>query len=700
MSSFASDDEGHTRAISGRTRLAAALAVCATTGLVIAAGASRLSDVTRHAGFVSPGDAFVQLDREITAEFGMGDPIVWVLEARQGTVWSPEILARLQAMTREVFTIPGVIAPDVISLASPNLRDVRASQDGLEQVYLMGEVPKTPAAVAALRQRIEGDPMFHGTLVSLDGRAAMVVANFRAEADPAVVARAALALRDRYCDGQGTVYVTGAPVLRMSALAMVRPVGAWAIAIAVAGGTLLLLTHGAHAALAVLLATMLACIWTAAGLTAAGAVVLPWTAYALLFTAILAAAVVSAGVGRGFARRQQLLMIGLVPGFAGAAVITDAPGRALDVAAAVGAVSAVAAGMVVSALLAVAKADTKPTPWLRPVALALVAVALLGLPRLRTSYGLRGYGERYLPATAVADLRQVVRLFPPPTALVVRVRGAPGFVASPAVLHALDALAQAARADGAVRSAMSLADLIKIVHRAFHDNDNEFFAIPEDPSLAARYLTLAYSPGFRRFVDRGFASSTIWIYLDRDQPQDIKRVFDRLQGQLARHPVPNAQTDLVGGDGAVILVMERTAKHLAAAGVLLLLMVAFAASAFGGRAALRHCVISAGASTVLAGGGFGWFGVPIDLVSLPCLVLAMVAAAAFGALSGTGRAGRLGHLVFVLAGMAALALIAPFTALKLVGVCLLAPAVGAALVLETRDASDALLSVPMAANSR
>ena len=95
-----------------------------------------------------------------------------------------------------------------------------------------------------------------------------------------------------------------------------------------------------------------------------------------------------------------------------------------------------------------------------------------------------------------------MRLFPPPASLALRARGAPGFVAAPEALYALDAVADAARADPSVRSAMSIADVVKMVNRAFHDERPEFFAIPGDRAMAGRYLALAYSPAFRRFLDR------------------------------------------------------------------------------------------------------------------------------------------------------------------------------------------------------
>jgi hypothetical protein len=126
--------------------------------------------------------------------------------------------------------------------------------------------------------------------------------------------------------------------------------------------------------------------------------------------------------------------------------------------------------------------------------------------------------------------------------------------------------------------------------------------------------------------------------------------------------------------------MERAAKQLAARGVILLLLVALASGALGGAAAFRQSLISGGAAAAFAAGSFGWLALPIDLVSLPCLIFVALAGAAFGALGASGDRDWLWYMSLALVAMAVPALIAPFAAEHLVGMCLLAPAVGALVV--------------------
>jgi len=618
--------------------------------------------------FVPTDHPWMRLDREIAAEFGMEQPVLWVLEARAGSAWTPAVLGRLQALTRDVLTIPGVVATDVVSLASPNLRDLHVTEDRLEPIYLMRDVPESEGALAALRRRVESDPNYRGTLVSLDGRAAMVVANFRAEADPDAVGRAAVALRDRYTDATTAAYVTGAPVLRVTAPAAGR--AAMLPLIAVAGGMLLVvaLVLGVRAATAALLAAALAMLWTVAAMLGIGVVVLPWSAFALPPVAAVAAGLVLTGAGA-----SSVLVAAVASGIL--ATAAGPPLAAFGAAIAIGMAAAVGAGRVTARLLAAGAGPR--TPSLRVPALLLAALAAAGLPRVRPAFDLLGYGERYLPGAAGRELVAVGRRFPPPTTLALRVRGTPGFVAEPAVLHALDDVVRAAREDPAVTSAMSIADVVRMVHRAFNDDDPAFAVVPDDRGLVARYLTLAYSPGFRRFVDRGLSRTALWVYLRSAAPGDVARVVARMDAELAAGPVPGAQVDAVGGDGAAILLAARIARRLAVGTGLLVLAIALVAGALVGGRGVAGALVGGAIAAIVGLGGCGWLGLGADLLAIPGLAGAVVAAATLGALPANGGA-WCRRLALALGLAATLPLLAPLGAVRLAGVLLAATAAGIA----------------------
>ncbi len=568
---------GAARATPRRGALALLLGV--VTAAVLAAAAPRLPHLAETATLVPTDDPAIALDREITADFGMANPVVWVIEARTGTVWTPAMLSRIEAFTREVFTLPGVIADDVIGLASPNIRDVRVTEDTMEPVYLMGEAPTSAEGVAALRRRVDTDPNFRGTLVTTDGRAAMVVANFRTGIDLQQHRhggrRAARPLPRCGDDGvrRRRTGVRGArPARRTTRRGGVRAARRrlrdgcrveWWVARSGsgdarcdAGGVVDDRRHGG----ARRRGAAVDAVRDRGGEAGGGGRGDVARALARACRGVRRAcrgvhgprggrrrAGGSAGGGRRDwqCRRDT-----------GRARRTDADRLHAD--------------------------DTAAPRWPRLVGLAVLLAALPGTLRLHASFGLFGYGARYLPAAAAADLEGMRRHFPPPTTLAVRFRGGPGFLESPSVLQAIDAMAAAVRQDPAVVRVLSLADLVKLVNRAFNDARDEFRVIPAERALVARYLTLGYSPQFRQFADRGYTQAALWVYLATDDAAAIERVVATLKGQRNTPALADVEVSLVGGEAATVLASVDVARRLFAGAVVMVLLMAATAAVLRG----------------------------------------------------------------------------------------------------------------------
>jgi hypothetical protein len=425
------------------------------------------------------------------------------------------------------------------------------------------------------------------------------------------------------------VWVVGEPVLaevaRAAAPRLVERVALPVLACVLLGCVVLL---GWRRTTAALVAAVAAGLGTVALASWTGTLALPWTAVAALTGMLLAAALVAAV--RVDWRPVGGAAVGALAGLGAGAALAPGAERALAdgllVAIPLGGLAALGARVAFGLVATAVRARRG-----RRVALAVVAAVLaVGATQLRPGFALAGYGQRYLPASVAPDLGAMARLFPPPQSLALRVRGAPGFVASPAVLHALEAVAGAAAADPKVRHAMSIADLVKIVNRSFHEGRSEFTVVPDDRGLIARYLALAYSPGFRRFVDRALDAAALWITIDGAGPGDLRRIEARVDRALAARPVPDATVDRFGGDGAVTLAMAASGRRVAvgAAGVLVLALLGVLVAGGSGRAA-RALTASALAGIAVAG-LLGWCGQALDLVTVPLLAGVVLVAAVAG----------------------------------------------------------------------
>ncbi|RDB41876.1 RND transporter [Halomonas sp. DQ26W] len=112
-------------------------------------------------------------DARVAERFDLYDTIVvgLVSERPETGIYHPESLAGLHALTRAIQAMDGVVADEVMSLATvDNVEQISPGTISFD--WLMGTPPETPEAAAELREAVERLPMFLGSLVSEDGRAA------------------------------------------------------------------------------------------------------------------------------------------------------------------------------------------------------------------------------------------------------------------------------------------------------------------------------------------------------------------------------------------------------------------------------------------------------------------------------------------------------------------------------------------------
>ncbi len=198
-----------------RRALALALAVLAAA----APGLLRLELRTDGAALAPPDDPAIVADREVRRHFGLRDPLLVILESdHPDGIFNFDTLSRVEGITRAVAALPGVGAEHVVSLAtekSPRFRPPEYDFYGL-----LEPPPASPERLAEVRSEVEATDVFHGTLVSRDRRAAVVVvgvpdAAVRGEGEPEVD-RTALYHRvvetaGRFAGDGHRVSVVGAP---------------------------------------------------------------------------------------------------------------------------------------------------------------------------------------------------------------------------------------------------------------------------------------------------------------------------------------------------------------------------------------------------------------------------------------------------------------------------------------------------------
>ena len=144
--------------------LGAALALTFGTG----SGGRHLGLSTDYRTFFSADNPDLLAYEEIEDVYSRNDNVLFVIKAQSGTVFTPEILGAIRALTEDAWQIPYSSRVDGIT----NFQHTWADGDNLIVEDLLGPGPITPALVERVRQVALAEPLLAGRLISADGRTA------------------------------------------------------------------------------------------------------------------------------------------------------------------------------------------------------------------------------------------------------------------------------------------------------------------------------------------------------------------------------------------------------------------------------------------------------------------------------------------------------------------------------------------------
>ena len=122
--------------------------------------------------------ALVMIGKRIESLFGGKYLTVIGFYPKQGTIYEPQLLAKVKRVTEAIENIPGVNRDRVLSLMSARTKDVRSTDDALSIRPLAPTVPRTAAELAAFQERVKHNHTVTSLLVSEDGRATVVLVDF------------------------------------------------------------------------------------------------------------------------------------------------------------------------------------------------------------------------------------------------------------------------------------------------------------------------------------------------------------------------------------------------------------------------------------------------------------------------------------------------------------------------------------------
>ena len=155
----------------GRPITAVVLAVSAVLGAI----GSQLRFDFRTADLLPQGHPFIAVHNRFHKNFSESNVLTVMIEARDGSIFTPEHLATVWDVTNAIDAIPGVNHDQVDSIAQRDTRWVRSLAGGrMEGGPVMLQRPTTEAEARDIERTTLSAGYLLGTLVSLDRSAALV----------------------------------------------------------------------------------------------------------------------------------------------------------------------------------------------------------------------------------------------------------------------------------------------------------------------------------------------------------------------------------------------------------------------------------------------------------------------------------------------------------------------------------------------
>ena len=161
-----------------RTRwwvIAVVLAITGGLGLF----SPQLKVTVDPASLVPDDNPAIQAIDRINRKFGSKYMVVIGITPKQGDVFQPAVLERVERITRKLGTVPVVVQANMMSLSARRVRNIAGNAEGFDAKPLMAQVPHDAAGMADLKAALLANPVYLNTVVSKDFRTTAILVELK-----------------------------------------------------------------------------------------------------------------------------------------------------------------------------------------------------------------------------------------------------------------------------------------------------------------------------------------------------------------------------------------------------------------------------------------------------------------------------------------------------------------------------------------
>ena len=630
--------------------------------------------------------AYVETTNRLEELFGGRNLTVIGVLPKQGDVYQPKVLTKIKRIQDQLELLPHAVRHNILSLAARKVKHVKGGPDGMEVRPMMETVPRTAEEIERLKAAVASMPIYVNALVSPDGKAAAVVADFKQNEELAnfialnhdlheIVDRERDADVDIHLGGitiigeAADVQFTKMPIFFGAALVIILLVQYWSF-------------RSLQGMLLPMLTGLLSVVWSLGLMGLLGVHLDPLNTTTPILVLAVAAGHAIQILKRYYEEYGRLRASGLAPREANREAVIESMVRVGPVMIVAGLIAVITflslagtgipmvqhfgifAGCGVLATMIIemtvipavrsmlrppkeaeAARERKPGVLDRfltrvadnlvggraPVVVAggLMVLALIGfgVTRLRIDNNFKLY---FRPDSAVrTDDRVLNDTFGGTNSIqfLVQTPEADG-IKDPRVLRGMERLQAFLETQPDVGKTQSMVDLIKRMNQAMHGDDPAYYAIPESQELVAQYLFVYSLSGdpqdFDSLVDNDYRRATVWTYVKNDSTTNADVIARRARAIIDEHFPPGVSVQMGGSLPQLIALNDVIVDDK------LRNMAQMAVVVFGlGAVMLRSLVgglfvVTPLFAVMLANFGLmGWLGTPLDISAMTTAAMAI-----------------------------------------------------------------------------
>lgn len=619
---------------------------------------------------------YVKATQHIERTFGSKYLLAIGVTPIKGDALQPAVLQTVQRLTRALETTPGVVRSSIVSLAARPAKAISGTEESFEARPLLDKMPAHDADVAALKARLEANPVYLGTAISPDFRTAAILVELKERSDGFRTMMAPIhRLVEQHTDPAVRLSLGGSPVYMDTTEAFAERINwLFPLALIVIGLLHFEAFRSVQGFVLPLVTALMAVLW---GLGAMGVLGQPLDIFnsptPILILAVAAGHAVqllkrycdeyealqrSGALTPPAANREAVLrsVAGVGPvmviaggvaalGFFSLMVFEIETIRSFGLFTGIGILSAVV--LELTFIPAVRSMMKPPSPaargarqgeriwdriprWVAAavlptarrrrtmigVAVAAVACAA-GMTQVQINSDSKTFFADFLPLQQ--DDKFLNEALGGTNGLYIMVQGRQAdALKSPQILRAVESTQRLAETLPGVGKTTSIVDLLRRMNRAMHADDPAFDVLPQSRELISQYLLLYSMSGepddFDAYIDKDFRSLKITLLLKSGGSAQVRPILERLQAHAAQ-AFGSDVTVSFGGEAAQTIALSDTLIKGKLLNIAQIAFAVFAISALAFRSATAGLIVLAPlAMAVLAVfGAMGALRIPLNV---------------------------------------------------------------------------------------